>query len=48
METLKDVKSYKEKSVENLRDLCNGRNRLYYKRKSMDDGVEKDAVNEKL
>lgn len=48
LETLKDVKSYKEKSIENLRDLYNERNRLYYKRKNMDDGAEKDAVTEEI
>ena len=48
LETLKDVKSYKEKSIENLRDLYNERNRLYYKRKSMEDGTEKDAVTEEI
>ena len=48
LETLKDVKSYKEKSIEKLRDLYNERNRLYYKRKSMDDSVEKDAITEEI
>ena len=48
LETLKDVKSYKEKSMDNLRDLYNKRNRLYYKRKSMEDGTEKDAVTEEI
>ena len=48
LETLKDVKSYKEKSIVNLRDLYNERNILYYKRKSMDDGSEKDAVTEEI
>ena len=48
LETLKDVKSYKGKSMENLRDLYNERNRLYYKRKSMDDGAEKDAITEEI
>ena len=48
LETLKDVKSYKEKSIEKLRDLYNERNRLYYKRKSMDDGSEKDVVTEEI
>lgn len=48
LETLKDVKSYKEKSMDNLRDLYNERNRLYYKRKSMEDGTERDAVTEEI
>ncbi len=48
LKTLKDVKSYKKKSIENLRDLYNERNRLYYKRKNMDDGAEKDIVNEEI
>ena len=48
LETLKDVKSYKEKSMENLRNLYNERNRLCYKRKSMDDSVETDVVTEEI
>ena len=48
LETLKDVKSYKEKSIEKLRNLYNERNRLYYKRKSMDDGAKKDAITEEI
>ena len=48
LKTLKDVRNYKDLKQEELQKLYNERNRLYYKRKDLKDGVEKDAVTEEI
>ena len=48
LETIKDVEIYKDKRKEELKDLYNERNRLYYKRKSITEDTEKDVVTEEI
>ena len=48
LKTLEDVRNYKELKQDELKDLYNERNRLYYKRKSLDGETEKDAVTEDI
>ena len=40
--------NYKETKQDDLKKLYNERNRLYYKRKDLKDGVEKDVVSEEI
>lgn len=46
--TLEDVRKHNEKKVDELRDLYNERNRLYYKRKGLEGGDDKDTVTEEI
>ena len=48
LKTLEDVMNYKEAKQADLQKLYNERNRLYYKRKDLKDGVEKDVVTEEI
>ena len=48
LETYKDINNHKERRIDDLKDLYNERNRLYYKRKGLDDGEEKDAVTKEI
>ena len=48
LETIKDVENYKDKRKEELNDLYNKRNRLYYKRKAITEATEKDTVTEDI
>lgn len=48
LETLEDIRNHKETKQEKLKNLYNERNRFYYKRKSMEDGIEKDAITEEI
>ena len=48
LKTLEDVRNYKELKQDELKELYNERNRLYYKRKSLDRETEKDAVTEDI
>ena len=48
LKTLDDVRKYKESKRDELKNLYNERNRLYYKRKALDEGTEKDAVTEEI
>ena len=45
---LDDVRNCKELKQNELKNLYNERNRLYYKRKGLDGGSEKDAVTEDI
>ena len=46
LEKLDDVRDYKEIKQKELKELYNERNRLYYRRKKLVSGDEKDVVNE--
>ena len=48
LRTLDDVRKYKEFKQEELRNLYNERNRLYYKRKGLDGEIERDSVTEDI
>ena len=48
LESLKDIENHKEKRIDNLKDLYNERNRLYYKRKNMIDSDEKNVITEEI
>ena len=48
LETLKDVSDYKDVKQEELKKLYNKRNRLYYKRKGLEGGDNKDIVTEEI
>ena len=48
LKTLDDVRNCKELKQNELKNLYNERNRLYYKRKALDGGTEKDAVTEDI
>ena len=48
LRTLDDVRNCKELKLNELKNLYNERNRLYYKRKGLDGGTEKDAVTEDI
>ena len=43
-----NVRNCKELKQNELKNLYNERNRLYYKRKGLDGGTEKDAVTEEI
>ena len=48
LRTLDDVRNCKELKQDELKNLYNERNRLYYKRKGLDGGSEKDGVTEDI
>ena len=48
LRTLGDVRTYKESKKDELKNLYNERNRLYYKRKGLDGETEKDVVTEDI
>ena len=48
LKKLRDVRNYKESKQDELKDLYNERNRLYYKRKVLAEGTDKDAVTEDI
>ena len=48
LRTSEDIRNFKELKQDELKDLYNERNRFYYKRKSMEDGIEKDAITEEI
>jgi len=48
LKILEDVRKHKEKKVDELKDLYNERNRLYYKRKALEGGDDKDIVTEEI
>lgn len=48
LRTLDDVRNCKELKQDELKNLYNERNRLYYKRKSLENGDNKDIVTEEI
>lgn len=48
LKTLDDVRKHRESKQDELKDLYNERNRLYYKRKVLAEGTDKDAVTEDI
>ena len=48
LKTLDDVRKHKESKQDELKNLYNERNRLYYKRKGLEEGVGKDVVTEDI
>lgn len=48
LKTLDDVRKHKESKQDELKNLYNERNRLYYKRKGLEDGDDKDIVTEEI
>ena len=48
LKTLDDVRKHRESKQDKLKNLYNERNRLYYKRKALDGGIEKDSVTEDI
>lgn len=48
LKTLDDVRKHKESKQDELKNLYNERNRLYYKRKVLEEGVGKDVVTEDI
>lgn len=48
METIQDVDNHKDKKKDELRELYNTRNRLYYKRKEIADDVQKDKITKEI
>lgn len=48
IETLSDVDNVKEKKQEELQEVLNIRNRLYYKRQKLDNGIKKDGVTKDI
>ena len=48
IETMSDVNNIKEQKQEELQKILNIRNRLYYKRQKLDDGIEKDRVTKEI
>ena len=44
IETISDVESVKENKKEEMQKILNTRNRLYYKRQKLEDGIEKNEV----
>lgn len=48
LKTLDDVRNYKELKQDELKKLYNERNRLYYKRKGLEGGDNKDTVTEEI
>lgn len=48
LKTLDDVRICKGLKQDELKNLYNERNRLYYKRKGLDGGIEKDSVTEDI
>lgn len=48
LKTLDDVRNGKELKQDELKNLYNERNRLYYKRKGLENGDNKDTVTEEI
>lgn len=48
IETMSDVDNIKEQKNEELQKILNIRNRLYYKRQKLDNGIEKDGVTKDI
>ena len=48
LRTLDDVRKHGESKQDELKNLYNERNRLYYKRKGLDGETEKDVVTEDI
>ena len=48
LKTLDDVRNCKDLKQEELKNLYNERNRLYYKRKVLENGDNKDTVTEEI
>ena len=48
LESLEDVRNHKETKQEELKNLYNERNRLYYRKKALDAGAEKDVITEDI
>ena len=48
LETIKDIEDLKEQKQEELQKNLNTRNRLYYKRKKLDNESEKDVVTKEI
>ena len=48
IETMSDVDNIKEQKQEELQKILNIRNRLYYKRQKLDNGIEKDGVTKDI
>ena len=48
IETMSDVDNVKEKKQEEMQNILNTRNRLYYKRQKLDNESEKDSVTKEI
>ena len=48
IETISDVDNVKEKKQEEMQNILNTRNRLYYKRQKLDNESEKDSVTKEI
>ena len=48
IETMSDIDNIKKQKQEELQKVLNIRNRLYYKRKKLDSGIEKDRVTKEI
>lgn len=48
IETMSDVDNVKEKKQEEIQNILNTRNRLYYKRQKLDNESEKDSVTKEI
>ena len=48
IETLRDIDNVKENKQEEMKNLLNTRNRLYYKRQKLDNEGEKDVVTKEI
>ena len=48
IETMSDIDNVKEKKQEEMQKILNMRNRLYYKRKKLDNESEKDVVTREI
>lgn len=48
LETINDIDNLKEQKQEELQKNLNTRNRLYYKRRKLDNECEKDAVSKDI
>ena len=48
IETMSDVDNVKEKKQEEMQNILNTRNRLYYKRQKLDNENEKDSVTKEI
>ena len=48
LETINDIENLKEQKKEELQNTLNTRNRLYYKRKKLDNESEKDVITKEI
>ena len=48
LKTVDDVRNYMATKQDELKELYNERNRLYYKRKTLEDGAERDVITEDI